>query len=285
MTLHEWLHRLWGTLRRSRTDRDLEDELRIHLELVADEERRRGASEESAARTAKLRVGSVAQATEAQRDQRGLLWLEDLVRDLRYAGRMLAKSPSFTVVSVVSLAIGIGANCAVFSFADTLLLRPLAVPRADGLLTVGLMGSFRDSLIASYREYVDIRDQSQSGALYCMRECCGVADEPSADARSGNRAAAGDRSGSSPSDPAAPHGECVGRNHRRGCRSWTRLRRGGIVQPDPDPDGSADRSLVWTRSTRRARQSDCRTSKCSVIRADAGDSVDSNGFDRRDEGD
>src|SRR5262249_1410333 len=65
-------------------------------------------------------------------------------------------------VSVVSLAIGIGANCAVFSFADTLLLRPLAVPHAGDLLTVGLTGSFRDSLIASYREYVDIRDQSQS---------------------------------------------------------------------------------------------------------------------------
>jgi predicted permease len=162
MTLRECLHRLWGSLRRSRTDRDLEDELQIHLELAADEERRRGASEESASRTARLRVGAVAQAAEAQRDQRGLLWLEDLVRDLRYAGRMLAKSPGFTVVSVVSLAIGIGANCAVFSFADTLLLRPLAVPHAGDLLTVGLTGSFRDSLIASYREYVDIRDQSQS---------------------------------------------------------------------------------------------------------------------------
>src|SRR5436190_703570 len=88
---------IWGhCIRGSRTDRDLEDELQIHLELAADEARRRGASEESAARTARLRVGAVAQATEAQRDQRGLLWLADLVRDLRYAGRMLAKSPSFT---------------------------------------------------------------------------------------------------------------------------------------------------------------------------------------------
>jgi predicted permease len=162
MTLREWLHRLWGSLRRSRTDRDLEDELQTHFELAADEERRRGASEEGAARTARLRVGAVAQATEAQRDQRGLLWLEDLVRDLRYAGRMLAKNPGFTAVSVLSLAIGIGANCAVFSFADTLLLRPLTVPHAGDLLTVGLTGSFRDSLITSYREYVDIRDQSRS---------------------------------------------------------------------------------------------------------------------------
>jgi predicted permease len=164
MTPREWLNRLCSMLRPSRTDRDLEEELQLHLELAADEERRRGASEEGGARTARLRVGAVAQAAEAQRDQRGLLWLEDLVRDLRYAGRMLARSPGFTVVSVVSLAIGIGANCAVFSFADTLLLRPLDVPHAGSLLTVGLTGSPRDSLVASYREYIDVRDQSRSFA-------------------------------------------------------------------------------------------------------------------------
>src|SRR5258707_867253 len=70
-------------------------------------------------------------------DQRGLAWLDDLARDVRYGCRMLARSPGFTIVSVVSLAIGIGANCAVFSFADALLLRPLTVPRAGEVLTVG----------------------------------------------------------------------------------------------------------------------------------------------------
>ena len=88
MTSREWVSRVWGTLRRHRTDGDLEDELRVHLELAADEARRRGESQESAGRTARLQVGGVAQAMEAQRDQRGLPWLEDLARDLRYAWRI-----------------------------------------------------------------------------------------------------------------------------------------------------------------------------------------------------
>src|SRR5258705_4477518 len=83
MTPREWVNRLWGSLRRARTDRDLEEELRIHLELAADEERRRGAPEGNAVRTARLRVGAVAQAMEAQRDQRGLVWLDGLARDVR----------------------------------------------------------------------------------------------------------------------------------------------------------------------------------------------------------
>jgi hypothetical protein len=72
---------------------------------------------------------------EALRDQRGLPWLRDLASDLRYGCRMLAKNPGFTIVAVMSLAIGIGANTAVFSFADGLLLRPLTVPRPGEVLT------------------------------------------------------------------------------------------------------------------------------------------------------
>ena len=78
---------------------------------------------------------------EALRDQRGLPWLQDLASDVRYGCRMLAKNPGFTLVAVLSLAIGIGANCAIFSFADALLLRPLPVARPGEVFTVGSTAS------------------------------------------------------------------------------------------------------------------------------------------------
>jgi len=115
-------------------------------------------------RAATIQAGGVAQAMEALRDQRGLPWLQDLVSDLRYGCRILAKNPGFTLVAVLSLAIGIGANTAVFSFADTLLLRPLTVPRPGEVLTVGSISAstIRPILLASYRDYVDVRDRSRS---------------------------------------------------------------------------------------------------------------------------
>lgn len=96
----------------------------------------------------------------------GLVWLERLWQDIRYGCRVLASSPAFTAVAVLSLAIGIGANCAIFSFADGLLLRPLPVPRPGEVLTVGSTTAIEafgaSDLEASYPEYVDIRDQSKS---------------------------------------------------------------------------------------------------------------------------
>jgi predicted permease len=97
---------------------------------------------------------------------RGLIWLERLWQDVRYGCRTLAGSPGFAVTAVLSLAIGIGANCAIFSFADALLLRPLPVARPGEVLTVGSTTSIEafgaSSLVSSYRDYQDIRDRSKS---------------------------------------------------------------------------------------------------------------------------
>src|SRR5439155_23039783 len=95
---------------------------------------------------------------------RGFLWVEQLLQDMRYGCRMLAKNPGFTVVAVMSLAIGIGANCAIFSWSDALLLRPLAVPRPSEVLTVGSTTSIAvfSNLTTSYRDYVDLRDRNKS---------------------------------------------------------------------------------------------------------------------------
>ncbi len=95
-----------------------------------------------------------------------VIWLEHLWRDVRYGCRMLARAPGFTTIAVLSLGIGVGANCAIFSFADALLLRPLPVARPGEVLTVGsamTIEALRASgLASSYRDYVDIRDRSKS---------------------------------------------------------------------------------------------------------------------------
>lgn len=143
MTLREWLVRLKHTLRPRRSDADLEAELRFHAELAAEQ---RGQT-----------ATGTAQAMEAMRDQRGLPLLNDLARDLRFGVRMLAANSGFTAVAVVSLAIGIGANCAVFSFADALLLRPLTVPRPSDIVTVGSPDPMGRSLQVSYPDYLDLR--------------------------------------------------------------------------------------------------------------------------------
>ena len=109
-----------------------------------------------------------------------------LWQDIRYGCRMLAASPGFAVVSILSLAIGIGANSAIFSFADALLLRPLPVARPGEVLTVGSRSSFEalnaSSLVSSYRDYVDIRDRNHSfdGLAAFSYLTAGFAADPSA---------------------------------------------------------------------------------------------------------
>src|SRR5580765_2110481 len=102
---------------------------------------------------------------EPTRTRWGWVWLERFWQDVRYGCRMLAGSPGFAAIAVLSLAIGIGANCATFSFADALLLRPLPVARPGEVLTVGATSSvdfLGSTLNASYPDYVDIRDRARS---------------------------------------------------------------------------------------------------------------------------
>ncbi|HJR58653.1 MAG TPA: ABC transporter permease [Vicinamibacterales bacterium] len=132
--LREWLARLLATVRANRKDADLEEELRLHLELAAEHAQPNGPSPDDARRAARLRLGAVTQAMDALRDQRGLPWLEDLAQDVRYGLRTLRRSPIFAVVVVVSLGLGIGANSALFSLIDATLLRKLPVENPDELV-------------------------------------------------------------------------------------------------------------------------------------------------------
>lgn len=118
---------------RQRRDNDLDDDIAAHLDLLAEEHIANGMSKADA-RTAALReFGGVTQTREAYRSQRGFPHLEQFTRDLRYASRQLRRSPGFTLTAVLTLALGLGANIAVFSLLNCILLRPIPAPHADEL--------------------------------------------------------------------------------------------------------------------------------------------------------
>src|SRR6266545_209502 len=128
--------RLWAVLWKERLDHEFDEELNTHLELLSDEGRHHGLSPGEARRQALQRLGRPESIRELHREQRGLPALELLAKDLRYAVRMLWKSRAFTCVAVISLAFGIGANTALFSIGDNLLLRSLPVREPDRLVQV-----------------------------------------------------------------------------------------------------------------------------------------------------
>src|SRR5688572_13478152 len=117
--LREWLHRLGATAWFGRRDEDLAEELRAHAALAAESGRRTGGS---------------AQAMDALRDQRGFPWLDDFARDVNHGVRSLRRTPGFTAVALLTLALGIGANVAIFSILNGVILRPLGYPAPDQLM-------------------------------------------------------------------------------------------------------------------------------------------------------
>ena len=130
------LARVRAWIFRTRESADLDTEVGTHLSLLAEEFERQGLSPEDAARRARMAFGGVTQFKEEQHDRRGLPFVDALVQDVRYALRLFRRQPTFTAGAVLTLAIGIGANTAVFSLLNGY-LRPLPVPSPSEIVTIG----------------------------------------------------------------------------------------------------------------------------------------------------
>ena len=128
--------RLRSLARRTRVETELEKELRFHLERQVEENLASGMSEREAREAALRMFGGVSQVQEECRDMRRTQYLENFWQDLCYAVRMLGKSPAFTIVMVLTLGLSIGANSAIFSVIDGVLLKPLPYPQADRIARV-----------------------------------------------------------------------------------------------------------------------------------------------------
>ena len=128
--------RIRALFRREQVVSEIGDELRHHQQMLADRLEREGLSSAEAAREAQRRLGNFATLRDSGYDVRGGGWIEAIVRDVRYGLRVLWARPGFALTAIVTLALGIGANTAIFSVASGLLLRPLPYPDGDRLAMI-----------------------------------------------------------------------------------------------------------------------------------------------------
>jgi predicted permease len=165
-----WLKRTRSAVRNltngTKHNRDLDEEIRAHVELLAEEKMAKGMDPEQARREAKIEAGGIEQVKEAVSSNRAGAWLDVLSQDVRFGIRMLLRNPGFTLVAVLALALGIGANTAMFSIVNSVLLRPLPYAQPDRLVKVWTrftnIGLPQDQNWISAPEFRDITELNKS---------------------------------------------------------------------------------------------------------------------------
>jgi predicted permease len=160
--IRAWFFRVAGLFRKETIDRELDAEMESHLQLHIEENLLAGMNAEEARRRALIKLGGIEQTKEACRDRRGLPMLETFLQDIRFAARMLRKNFGVTVIVVVTLALGVGANTAIFGLVNGLLLQRLPVPAAEQIaaLVIKSGDSSLGALGFSYPQFVEFREQT-----------------------------------------------------------------------------------------------------------------------------
>ena len=157
------LRALWIRLRgmgcAGRTDREFAAELESHLQIHVEDNLRSGMTPEEARRQALIRLGGLEQTQQAFREQATLPALEILLHDVRYALRQLRRSPGFTTVALLTLALGIGATTGIFTLVDAVLLKSLPVPHPEQLLLVKQSDHTAEKTRVSYPFFLHVRRQ------------------------------------------------------------------------------------------------------------------------------